>query len=343
MSIEHINRDRFRKVWNLAKESPSAGERDAAMARAEAMLASAGLSMADAPCILAETEPAHPRDIFDGFDDWMEAKQPGYKAEAAAARAEKACGREEFRQTVIRKYGSEESAKAPTARERALDSAAAPFVCREMKTYSNGTFPNWTLDGWDPFGLSKGEMPAHVRAALETALPWPKTLAEAADELAWWEHRDREIGAAWGDVRGDSYLSLACYARRNMIDDALAYDIPAADIRDLIHRQRHGMDRDWHDEKINAAVLADLERFAAQGNQSEQPEAGGQRVSETVQFGQTATQRREAVVVMLSDPDTAALPNRELARRAGVSPSTVSNIRRRLAKERQGELFGAAA
>jgi DNA-binding CsgD family transcriptional regulator len=45
------------------------------------------------------------------------------------------------------------------------------------------------------------------------------------------------------------------------------------------------------------------------------------------------------VEALICSPETAALPDREIARRVGVSPSTVSSIRRRLAHP-QGNLFG---
>ena len=43
----------------------------------------------------------------------------------------------------------------------------------------------------------------------------------------------------------------------------------------------------------------------------------------------TATARSAEVLRLLSDMQTAALPDREIARRTGVSPQTVGNIRRR--------------
>jgi hypothetical protein len=165
-------------------------------------------------------------------------------------------------------------------------------------------------------------MPTVMREVLAAALPWPKTLAEAAAELAWWNERDREIEAAWGGDTGDTCLSIACYARRQMIEDALAYDLPALDVADLVHRQRHSIQCGWHDEKIDAAVLRDLERLAG----------------ESVQYGQhnmgrsTATERRAAALAMLADPTLAHLSDRELARRARVSPSTIGNLRRRAAQ-----------
>lgn len=100
MTIEVINRERFAKVWKLAKESPNAGERAAAMARADAMLATAGLTLADVPSFLAAPEQ-QPRNIFEGFEDWMEAREPAYKARAAAAAAKRARERDDFRRSVI--------------------------------------------------------------------------------------------------------------------------------------------------------------------------------------------------------------------------------------------------
>ena len=44
----------------------------------------------------------------------------------------------------------------------------------------------------------------------------------------------------------------------------------------------------------------------------------------------TTTERREAILGMLSYTDTVALSDREIARRVGASPQTVGNLRHRM-------------
>ena len=55
----------------------------------------------------------------------------------------------------------------------------------------------------------------------------------------------------------------------------------------------------------------------------------------------TAGDRRRAVLAALVDPVTSALSAREIARRVGVSPTTVGNLRRRV--RQAGEGSGAAS
>jgi hypothetical protein len=82
-----LNIEKLRKVAALM-DSPSEGERSAAMERTRKMLADAGKGFRDLPELLGgriggkSAEPASApqsspfRDIFSGFDNWMEEKQP---------------------------------------------------------------------------------------------------------------------------------------------------------------------------------------------------------------------------------------------------------------------------
>ncbi len=57
------------------------------------------------------------------------------------------------------------------------------------------------------------------------------------------------------------------------------------------------------------------------------------RLAEAGRVARQRAGKREAVIALLQDPETRDLSNRELARRAGVSPQTVSRWRRKLAEE----------
>ncbi|WP_232847450.1 hypothetical protein [Xanthobacter oligotrophicus] len=80
--------EKLRKVRGLMTGGATEGERAAARSRAEAIAKAAGLTLAEAMSKL-DTAPPPPtaRSIFDGFDDWMEAKEPGWRAEQAAWRS----------------------------------------------------------------------------------------------------------------------------------------------------------------------------------------------------------------------------------------------------------------
>lgn len=240
------------------------------------------------------------------------------EAEAAAIYAQK---RARQRRSIVRKYGSMARATAPTHHEALVDVAAAPYLLKDQ---------NGKLSGWS------GEpepLPAPVAEVIRNALPWPRTLAEAAVELKFWEERDDELGCLFGLEECESALSAACSARNALIEDALAFDMHSSSVHDLAHRLRFGVKRNWADTRIAEAVLRDLERLAS---------TGGAHPGWHNMAGERASSRRATVLVMLADPNLARLRDREIARRAGVSPSTVGNIRRQLAQQKQGDLFGAA-
>ncbi len=57
------------------------------------------------------------------------------------------------------------------------------------------------------------------------------------------------------------------------------------------------------------------------------------RLAEAGRVARQRAGKRDAVIALLQDPETRDLSNRELARRAGVSPQTVSRWRRKLSEE----------
>jgi len=85
---------RFIKIVALMNSTAHEGEKAAARARAEAIAKSCGLTfdqaMAASKCQPAQPKPAN---IFEGCDDWMEKREPGYKGRKAKERAEKAAAR----------------------------------------------------------------------------------------------------------------------------------------------------------------------------------------------------------------------------------------------------------
>ncbi|MBR0651997.1 hypothetical protein GXW78_20195 [Roseomonas terrae] len=83
MSSATIDPDRFRKVWTMAQQGATQGERDAAMGRAEVMLAGAGLTLDDVPAVLAE-DPA-PQEEVAGFT-FYDMNNPAHVAAWSAGR-----------------------------------------------------------------------------------------------------------------------------------------------------------------------------------------------------------------------------------------------------------------
>jgi hypothetical protein len=311
-------------------DSPAPGERAAATSLITSMLAAAGKSWLDLPAIFGATQ-ATPQQAsatagapggassFRDFADFMEDKEPGYKAEREAERRQQARDQAAFRAALIARYGSEEAALAPTPMERAVDEAVAPFAKEEMRDYGNGRFQAKTLDGW---WRSFDPAPQHVADAVRGALPLPLTVAAAKAEYDSWRERDRELNAIRGDG-GDTELSLGCSLREQIVHGMLTHGLRATGARDAIVRWRFIMDSENvpRAEEMEA-VLADLEHLAEMQTQAGRSAQGGQ--------SDTTTARRAAVERLLSNLDTAVLPDREIARRVGVSPQTVGNIRRRV-------------
>jgi hypothetical protein len=85
--------ERLAKIIALWRSTQHDGERQAARAKGERLTKQLGMSFEDA--VVADDVHNHPRngDIFAGFDDFMEAKEPGYKAAAAREKAEKIAAR----------------------------------------------------------------------------------------------------------------------------------------------------------------------------------------------------------------------------------------------------------
>ena len=117
-------------------------------------------------------------------------------------------------------------------------------------------------------------------------------------------------------------LSLGCRLRQDIVADMLHHELRAASIGDAIARVRAILDSGMmaSTEELEP-VLADLEGLAAMPVEA--------AASVQTRHLSTATARRADVLRLLSDPATAVLSDREIARRVGVSPQTVGNIRRR--------------
>jgi hypothetical protein len=194
--------------------------------------------------------------MFAGFDDYMEEKEPGYKAKRAQERAEREAADAAFAKELIKRYGSKKKALAPTKPERVIMAATAQFERKERK---NG-YAFTTLDGWSPGELQ--EAPEHVQAAVAAALPLPASIITAAAENDAWEARNREYEVLLGRI-GDWRLPMACCVRQRIVCKLLETGLRAESLQDVLVRQRYYMKREYEMNEIGHAVLADLEHLAA--------------------------------------------------------------------------------
>ncbi|WP_454914965.1 hypothetical protein [Xanthobacter sediminis] len=90
-----LDTEKLRKVHRLMEGGATAGERAAARSRAERIATAAGMTLEVALSSLDAPPPQQARSFFDGFEDWMEVKEPGYKAREAVKRAESERKRQE--------------------------------------------------------------------------------------------------------------------------------------------------------------------------------------------------------------------------------------------------------
>ncbi|MDG5494162.1 hypothetical protein [Niveispirillum sp. BGYR6] len=226
---------------------------------------------------------------------------------------------------VIARYGSREAALAPCSREKLLRAAVARWARPQ-----EAPLDRWTrsLDGWTTASLPR-HMPPDIRRAVETAYSLPTTIAGALAELEYWERRDRELAAlvphrAEGND-GQTHLDLPAHARAIVIRRLMEHGLRAQTAQDALARAEYWRARAGRGSWMEAALLEDLRHLARLEGAVEQNDEDKGKPSHF----RTASERREEVVRMLTDPETASLSDREIARRVGVSPQTVGNLRRR--------------
>ncbi|WP_323715654.1 hypothetical protein [Paracoccus aminovorans] len=120
-----LDTTKLRKLRALIDRGATAGERKAARAQATLVAAKAGLTLAKALAQLDAPVQPQPGNFFAGFDDWMEEREPGYKAREAARRAEEEALRQARCRELLAVYGSEDAVFAPTEPEAAIRDALA--------------------------------------------------------------------------------------------------------------------------------------------------------------------------------------------------------------------------
>ncbi|CAM3142418.1 AsnC family protein [Paracoccus nototheniae] len=303
VQASNLDMDKLRKVRALMAGGKTDGERRAAMSKAEALAARAGLTLQAALSRL-DAPSAKPANMFTGFDDWMEAKEPGYKVKEAARRADKEAQRRARCRELLAEYGSEDAVFAPTDTEAALRDALAHLADADN--------PFW---GYRGFKYCDGPTDA-MWQAMRGAVRVPETV-----QAAWATHQAHEARTAARCTFEPGYTSHEWEeAWRSALEHLLdnlrtptAQGITARlDWMDYLANldMARGADAD---RALIAALRADFATFVA-----------------PVQSGRpsTADRRAEVLTVLQAEP---SLSDRAIARRVGCSPQTVGNIRRGMA------------
>lgn len=298
-----LDMEKLRKVRALMDGAKTDGERQAAKTKAETLAARAGMTLQQALSRLDASAQSQPVNPFDGFADWMEAREPGYKAEQARRRADREAKRLARCEELLAEYGSEKAVFAPTDLEKRLRRALLPL-----------------REGGDSFkGWVAGNPTPAMWAAIQAAAPLPDTLQGIWAEHAAWEKlvTDRITFEPYYDAPAHVRARQAALERHMDRTPAPTIEGMRARLAWLAHLNDRGFTRDIHDdEAMISALRADFEAIAA-GMQPAPP-------SEP----QRPARRRAAVLDLLTTAP--GLSDREIARRVGCSPQTVGNWRRRM-------------
>ncbi|WP_206612684.1 helix-turn-helix domain-containing protein [Paenirhodobacter populi] len=315
MMASTLDMEKLRKVRALMDGGKTPGERASAKAKATAIAARAGLTLKAALSRLDAPAPPQPGNIFAGFDDWMEEREPGYKVREAARRAQREAERLARCRELLAVYGSEDAVFAPTDLEAALRDALAPL-----------TDEGNTLWGYRDFSFIAGPTP-EMWQAMRAAVSVPETVQEA-----WAAHVEHEALAAaryafCPDYTPWEWESAWCSALEYLLDNLRT---PTAEgITARLEWMDFLANRDFArgidpDKAMIAALKADFATFSA-SVQSGHVQSAMQDESQPQRSADRATTVR---AMLAAEP---GLSDREIARRVGCSPQTVGNWRRRMA------------
>lgn len=311
------NLDTFAKVRALHDRTENPGEKASAAGRMKALAKAAGMTVAEALSKLDTPAPiSSAQAAASAFNDFFNTP------EMRARRAEREFERLAKCRALLDEYGTESAVWADTEREAALRHACEPLL-GQGETWNT----IYRLDGWGSLD-SPSRMPDSVRRAVTDAWPVPATVAEAWAEYAAADKQDGDRCTFCPDYSPHSWAE----ARRYVLE-GLCNTLPARSLNDIRARlswmeHLNGLEiaSDPAEERVRLATLrADIERMGATVSRrvaDAKPAEGA--TSEAYPARRTTAQKRADVMAMLGT----GLTDREIARRAGVSPQTVGNIRR---------------
>lgn len=330
MNIHASNLDieKFRKVYALVTGGATDGERVAAQARARKIAERAGMSLNEAVSQLDSQPKPKPANFFEGFADWMEEKEPGYKAKRAREVVEREQRYASRRAEILKQFGTAKAFLDPTPNERLILKAAEPFIAELGEPYEDacGTWrrPISSFAGVHSHFFNLDDVDPEAIMAIKAAIPFPETICGAFEELKVWDKLNDDRAHFYG--HHEYYYELPVELRIELLREVMRTQPVTSwgDLEARFHYKSYAWQRQWIDPKDFddpewSRLFDDVRILRAL---AEKP------FREPVQNGRrTNAEKRSAVLSMLdTNPE---LSDREICRRVGVSPKTVGNWRRR--------------
>ncbi|MBU0953662.1 MAG: hypothetical protein KKA90_04580 [Nanoarchaeota archaeon] len=231
MESQVFDAEKFAKIYNLMNGTPFDAERDNARGKAEALASAAGLTFEEAVQVACGVEckdmnvSAATHNPFEGFADWMEAQEPGYKARAAEEYRRKQEADMKERSELIDRYGSVEAVFEPCEKEVLLKES-----CKHLANIDEEYGYVSNLDGWD-IASKYEDLPESVRSAVSHAYKVPSSVEGCWDELLYWSRKYHERTLFERDYEHE----LEVIARTIVLDD-LILTLPANCPEDVFAR-----------------------------------------------------------------------------------------------------------
>lgn len=326
--MTNLDTVKFRKIHALMKGGATEGERAAARIHAGKLAARAGMTLEQAVSEMDRAVAAKPANFIDGFNDWMEAKQPGYKAREAAKRAERQDRYAKRRAEILQEFGSVRQFMDPTPSELLLLEAGEPFVTRR---FSYLDVCGTQRQGAKEFAGIAGhffkleDVNPEAIAAIKAAIPFPIGIRGAFEELKVWDKLNRDRAHFYD--HHEYYFDLPIELRVELLRDVMRTQ--PAETWDDLEARFHYKAYDWQQQWIDEQIFDDPEWSRLFGDFRILRAAAEARNTPPVQSGRrTNADKRAAVLSMLdSNPE---LSDREISRRVGVSPQTVNTWRKKV-------------
>lgn len=224
--------EKFRKVHALMIGGATEGERNAAKTSAEKMARRAGITVEQAISESQVVNVEKPKNIFEGFDDWMEQKHPGHKAQKTREQTARDIRDNARRMEVLSVYGTEAALFARNERERLLEAAITPLATWRYWRDDDGIQHRHadTLDGKASPFWGVGDITPAIHEAVTKAYLWPSKLDDALKEVQAWDRLRWDRGLFSG---GEWNHSAEVECRISLLENALEQGQPVTSWQDL--------------------------------------------------------------------------------------------------------------